>query len=233
MKRRRKKAVRVTPETLEELQALFAEPEKKTEKKAPRVRKAKEEEPAAAGEMMTHDRWMREPLFDWLEMTFGKVRILEELEIGRSRADAVMVTEDAFVGIEIKSDLDTYARLARQVKDYTRYFERNYVVVGTSHAMHIEEHVPETWGIITAEEVDSAADFYLLRQAKENPERDLKCKLSLLWRNELDAVREGYVNYKYADKPRSFVAEKIIEKMPEDVILKRASEALFEREYRQ
>lgn len=34
------------------------------------------------------------------------------------------------VGIEIKSDADTYARLDRQVKDYDRYFDRNIIVVG-------------------------------------------------------------------------------------------------------
>ena len=50
-----------------------------------------------------------------------------------------MVTEDALFGIEIKSDADTYTRLSRQVKDYNKFFDYNYVVVGTSHAHHIEE----------------------------------------------------------------------------------------------
>lgn len=42
-----------------------------------------------------------------------------------------MVLENEVVGIEIKSDADTYARLDRQVKDYDRYFDRNIVVVGS------------------------------------------------------------------------------------------------------
>ena len=67
-----------------------------------------------------HDRDIREPLFEFLEETYGRIRILEEKTMGKSRADIVMVTPEYLYGIEIKSDADTYARLARQVKDYDR-----------------------------------------------------------------------------------------------------------------
>jgi len=33
-----------------------------------------------------HDRDIREPLFEFLEDSFGKIRILEEKTMGRSRA---------------------------------------------------------------------------------------------------------------------------------------------------
>ena len=98
-----------------------------------------------------YDKDIRGPLFDFLESTFGKIRILEEKTIGRTRADVVMITTDFLYGIEIKSDADTYARLKKQIKNYNRYYDRNMVVVGTSHAAHISEHVPEWWGIITVE----------------------------------------------------------------------------------
>ena len=93
-----------------------------------------------------HDRDIREPLFEFLEETYGRIRILEEKTMGKSRADIVMVTPEYLYGIEIKSDADTYARLARQVKDYDSYYDYNIVVVGSSHALHIEEHVPDYWG---------------------------------------------------------------------------------------
>ena len=64
---------------------------------------------------MLRDRDIREPLFFFLEEKYGKVRILEEKNIGRSRADVVMITDDAIFGIEIKSDADSYARLSRQI----------------------------------------------------------------------------------------------------------------------
>lgn len=71
---------------------------------------------------MLKDKDIREPLFDFLEEQYGKVRIIEEKTMGKSRADVVMVLEEELVGIEIKSDADTYARLSRQVKDYDRFF---------------------------------------------------------------------------------------------------------------
>ena len=58
-----------------------------------------------------HDADIREPLFDYLEETYGKVRIIEEKQTGRARADLVMVLPDKICGIEIKSDADTYAHL--------------------------------------------------------------------------------------------------------------------------
>ena len=74
---------------------------------------------------MLHDADIREPLFDYLEDSYGKIRILEEVEIARSRADVIMVTDDSLVGLEIKSDADTYVRLERQVKDYNLFFDYN------------------------------------------------------------------------------------------------------------
>ena len=93
--------------------------------------------------IMLYDRDIRDPLFDFLEEYFGKTRIIEEKTTGRSRADIVMVTPDSLYGIEIKSDADTYARLSRQVRDYDRYYDYNIVVAGSSHGLHIREHVPD------------------------------------------------------------------------------------------
>ena len=76
--------------------------------------------------MTLYDRDIREPLFQWLEEKYGMVRIIEEKQTGKARADAVMVTVDEVIGIEIKSDADTYARLENQVKYYDWYYDRNY-----------------------------------------------------------------------------------------------------------
>ena len=52
--------------------------------------------------MMLYDRTIREPLFDWLEGRYGKQRILEEIVIGKSRADVVLVLSSEIWGIEIQ-----------------------------------------------------------------------------------------------------------------------------------
>lgn len=187
------------------------------------------------GKLLLHDNDIREPLFDFLEETYGKVRIIEEKVMGDSRADVVMITEKALVGIEIKSDADTYARLARQVKDYDRYFDMNICVVGTKHAVHIREHVPEYWGIITVENVDNIIDFYVLREPGENPELDWVKKVSVLWRPEMAQLQELNGMPKYKEKSRDFVARKIVEMVPnkltKEELTKQICERLFERDY--
>lgn len=182
---------------------------------------------------MLYDRNIREPLFDFLEEQYGKIRIIEEKQMGRSRADIVMVLPDMVVGIEIKSDADSYARLARQVRDYDRYFDSNYVVVGSTHGLHIEEHVPKWWGIITAEEADSGIDFYLLRKAGPNPGTDWKRKLSLLWRPELVHIQEINGMPGYKEKSKQFVIGKILEKVPQEKLAVQICEELFQRDYTQ
>lgn len=185
---------------------------------------------------MIYDKDIREPLFDFLDETFGKNRILEEKIIGNSRADVVMVTPEAIFGIEIKSDADTYARLKTQVKDYDKYYDMNFVVVGTSHAAHIEEHVPDYWGIITVEEVDNNLDFYILRRPEPNPKVTWKRKLEMLWRPEIAVLQDEFKMPKYREKSKKFVLTKVLERLengkidPKEFTLK-MNELLIQRDY--
>ena len=180
---------------------------------------------------MLYDKDIREPLFDFLEERHGKIRIIEEKQMGRSRADIVMVTEYAVYGIEIKSDADSYARLSRQVKDYDRFFDYNYVVVGSSHALHVEEKVPEWWGIITVEEIAGEVDFYLLREPGINKKVIWNKMLSLLWRPELVHIQELNQLPKYKQKSKTFVIDKIVEKVPPEQLGRQICSELFERDY--
>ena len=185
---------------------------------------------------MLKDKDIREPLFFFLEETYGKVRILEEKNIGSSRADVVMITEGLIYGIEIKSDADTYARLAGQVKDYDRYYDRNIVVVGTSHALHIREHVPEHWGVITVELVDGDYDFYVLRKPSDNKEVTFRRKLEFLWRPELVKIQEANDMPAYRRMSKSFVIDKIATRAEDgriagDDLQAQICDLLFERDY--
>jgi hypothetical protein len=109
------------------------------------------------------------------------------------------------------------------------------VAVGTSHALHIKEHVPEYWGIITVELVEGKMDFYVLREPQENPHVTWKWKLEILWRPELAILQEWNQMPKYKEKSKSFVVGKIIErisdKIPEQMLKEQISEILFERDY--
>lgn len=194
---------------------------------------------------MLYDKDIREPLFEYIEDNFGKVRIIEEKQIGKSRADVMLVMDEKLIGIEIKSDADTYARLERQILDYNRCFDMNYVVVGTKHAAHITEHVPEWWGIITVEEYDDndestgnlKADFYTLRRPDLNPRRHYeffrKRQLDFLWRPELLHIQEIHGFPKYPGKSKKFVQDYIFENVPEEILKREITDELFERDYQE
>ena len=179
-----------------------------------------------------YDRDIREPLFEFLEDTFGKVRILEEKRTGSARADVVMITPEDLYGIEIKSDADTYTRLEKQVKNYDWYYDRNIIVVGTSHAAHVREHVPGWWGVITVElDADGSVDFYILREATDNPKVKEKRKITILWRTELNRLLEKNSLPKYKEKSKLFVQDKLLEKVSPEILWPQAYEELFERDY--
>lgn len=190
---------------------------------------------------MLRDKDIREPLFDFLEEEYGKIRIIEEKTMGRSRADVVMVTPNALYGIEIKSDADTYARLSSQVKDYDKYFDYNYVVVGSTHGLHIKEHVPEYWGIVTVEEVDEEIDLYIYRRPQQNPKAILKRKMSILWRPEIALIQLQNDMPKYKNLSKDKAIDKIIERtlLPNNhknylelsKLNEQISNVLFERDY--
>lgn len=180
-----------------------------------------------------YDKDIREPLFMYLEELYGKIRILEEVNIGDSRADAIGVINGALMGIEIKSDADTYVRLDRQVKDYLEFFDYNYVVVGSTHSTHIKEHVPENFGIISVEydEESGKLDFYTLRMPIPNKERKTANKLSLLWRPELAHIQQLTGMHKYDGKSKAWVRDKIMDMISEPLLNDYISEELFERDY--
>ena len=180
---------------------------------------------------MLYDKDIREPLFDFLEAAYGKVRLLEEQVMGKSRADIVMIVPDALYGIEIKSDADSYARLERQVRDYDRYYDYNLIVVGTSHAAHVREHVPDWWGVITVEQEEGKTDFYILRQPAKNPQMEWGCKIEILWRPELAHIQELNRMAAYKQKSKRFVADKIVETVPPEILSQQLSEELFQRDY--
>ena len=178
-----------------------------------------------------YDTDIREPLFDFLEEMYGKVRVIEEKMMGKSRADIIAVTDGTIIGIEIKSDADTYARLSRQVKDYDLFFDKNYVVVGKSHSMHVVEHVPSHWGILVAESSQRGIVFTGQRLPKNNPNLDIQKKLGILWRPELAHIQEINDMPKYKEKSKVWVIEKIVQKIPQDLLRYQVTDELFERDY--
>lgn len=126
-----------------------------------------------------NDKEIRKILISWLQAGNSEIRIYQEKSIGASICDLMAVT-DCLTGYEIKSDLDNYQRLDRQIKNYDKIFDKNYVVVGQQHHTTVEERVPSHWGII----VIMNDQVYTAREAQYG-KPSLKNKLRLLWKIEL------------------------------------------------
>ena len=192
---------------------------------------AKQQTDTAPGTALLKDADIRDPLCDYFEEKYGTVRFFEELSMGKSRADIVLVTQDALIGVEIKSDADSYERLARQVKDYDRFFDFNYVVVGSTHALHVCEHVPPHWGVLSVERIGTKLDIYELAAPGPNKKVRLTNQLELLWRREWTALQAANHLHKYADKRRGFVKKYILASLPPESLKQQILETLRERDY--
>jgi len=178
-----------------------------------------------------YDEDIRDPLFDYLEERFGKTRIFEEKTIGKSRADMIMLTEDTLVGIEIKSDADTYARLKRQVTNYNKYCDYNYIAVGKTHEKHVEEHVPKEWGILVLSVEQRSILVTEIRPALENKKMKREHQLTIMWRPELQRILEKNHLPKYKQRSKLFVRQKLLEKLEWTSLKRDMCEELFERDY--
>lgn len=172
------------------------------------------------------DKDIRERLFDYLDERYSKVRTIEEKIISRSRADVLAVVPGLILGFEIKSDSDTYKRLKTQVKDYEKYCDKCYVVVGESH-IHVSEHVPEYWGIIVVTEDNVIVD----RDADTCPKVRINNQLDLLWRNELLNVQIKNGLPKLMNVRRRLIYDRLIDTSGEDIIKADLTNELFERDY--
>lgn len=60
---------------------------------------------------------------------------------------------------------------------------------------------------------------------------DMKRKLGLLWRPELAHIQELNQMPKYREKSKAFVIDKILLKVPQEILTLQISEELFQRDY--
>ncbi len=180
---------------------------------------------------MLYDKDIREPLFDYLEDTYGKSRIIEEKVMGKARADVILILPDKIIGLEIKSSVDTYERLKKQVRNYDKYCDENYIVVGLRHIKHIEEHVPKYWGILCIYQDNNQIVIEERRPAQANPKVTLDCQLGWMWRNELDNILALHHLPKYKQKSKAFVSKKLMEKVDLAELKTALCDELFERDY--
>lgn len=177
--------------------------------------------------MQMSDGDIREIIFNYFEAAYEKVRIIEEKTIDKCRCDFMLLTPDSLCGCEIKSDLDSYARLPSQIKAYDRFFDLNYCIVGASHKKGVFARLPDHWGVIMVDETGVS----ILREPEPRKRGVLKKQLSLLWRNELANILRRNRLPRYPGKSKKFIIGRLMEKLSDETLKKELCEELFERDY--
>lgn len=185
---------------------------------------------------MLYDTDMREIIFETFENTGERLRIFEELVIGKSRADAIVVKEDEIIGIEIKSDKDSLVRLKTQVKNYERFCNKCYLATGVHYIDKVEEVIPDYWGIydITRDE-SGKLHIEMYREAGkisgERPKNKLKNQMNLLWRSELIKIVKGYKLGGVTTRNKIQLKNLIIDKLGQEEAKRLTCDSLIERDY--
>jgi len=160
-----------------------------------------------------------------------KFRIIDELVIGKARADIVIV-KDSLTGYEIKSDTDTYKRLPGQIKEYDIYFQKNYLAVGAVNIKTAANHIPPYWGIMYFSETENGVlHTEIVRKAEPSPKFNLKKQLSLLWRKELNAILKTNNLAKCYGKNKAYITNYLIGRVPKNILQKQICDELLERDW--
>ena len=180
---------------------------------------------------MLYDEDIRILLFDYLDRRFPKVRTFEEKVMGHSRSDVVALLPGAIVGIEIKSDADSYTRLVTQVKDYDKYFDINFIVVGSSHVARVHEHIPPYWGILLVDQKEEEPIIRQVRAPKPNPKAKLKTQLVFMWKRELRLLLKANHLGAYVSRNRKNMEKALLLWVPHKKLKQQMCYLLFERDY--
>ena len=166
-------------------------------------------------------------LIAYLKAANREIRIYQEKSIGDAVCDLMTVT-DCLTGYEIKSDLDNYQRLGRQIRAYDLFFEQNYIVVGGRHLNSAARRVPDHWGIITIQSTQ-----VVIHRAARTGKPDCARQLSALWTIELTNLltKAGLPLYTY--KSKQYIIEQIVKKLDRVEIRRHIVYELMHRDYTQ
>ena len=119
----------------------------------------------------------------------SRALLVEEMEVclGRARVDLAVIA-DRLIGIEIKGPRDDVARLPHQALAYSKCFDRVVLLVDESLVDKARPLIPTWWGIVVAMHDHGEFAYHFERRPRPNPDLDIEALLSLLWREEIDAL---------------------------------------------
>jgi hypothetical protein len=138
------------------------------------------------------DADIRQPLHNWLldqHADDPTTTVIHELKLPRPSARVdIAVVNGSLEAFEIKSDVDSLARLPRQILSFNRVFDRICIVTTKRHERAVKTTVPHWWGIAVAKTEGEQVNFRRIRKSRQNPETDLLSLLYALHLPELHTI---------------------------------------------
>lgn len=132
----------------------------------------------------------------------SRALLVEEMGVclGRARVDLAVIA-DRLIGIEIKGPKDDVTRLPHQAIAYSKCFDRVVLLVDESLVNKARILIPAWWGVVVATHENQEFGYHFERRPRPNPDLDIEALLSLLWREEIDAITQDLLGR--ATKPRA------------------------------
>jgi hypothetical protein len=109
----------------------------------------------------------------------SKVIAAFEIRVNSSRADFLTINGDS-KSFEIKSELDNLSKLAKQVSDYEKVFDFNYIVIDKRHYDKAFQLIPSRYGILLSEN----GKLIEKKKGQPNNRHDSPTQLSLFSKKE-------------------------------------------------
>lgn len=159
------------------------------------------------------------------------VRVVEEmcLDRGTVRVDLALLTAP-LLGVELKSDRDTLARLPAQMKHYNAVFGRMVLIVGAKHVEKALALIPEWWTLLIARHDGDGVTLEIARDGRDNPNLSVKAVSDLLWRDEtLALLTSRGLDKGWRTKRVAQLRRRLRENVAADVIVSAVSETLAAR----
>lgn len=154
---------------------------------------------------------IRDSLHNWLRAAHADTsdtEILHELKMPRPSARIdIAVVNGELCGFEIKSEVDSLARLERQQRAFSAVFDRVSIVTTDCHIPAAEKQIPKWWGIIRARRSNATISFKRERASKKNPTPNTTSLVHILSKKEIISLFDSTDRAVSPNKRREFLID--------------------------
>lgn len=153
-----------------------------------------------------------------------------ELPVGSSRADLCKINGES-IAYEIKTDLDNFSRLQKQIDDYYKIFEKVFIICSDTNVENIQRLIPPKCGIYSYKQNrQKNYKFTLVRNASSGNEISSVDQLNLLRKSEFSS----YFKFDPSLRKRSDIIAQINQTYSSDTInqmFKEIIKSRFEKQW--